>query len=248
MQTNFSCCHGVLQSPVRWLCSPNDSPEVLLAPEEINSEDIGVRPKALQDVDTTPCIPRPPGRMGAAASSLGAIGGDRPRGTVGQEKSGPQLQKEKLQELIRGFAHDVVGTGLEVQVRSQELTCATGSSEELFEALLKMDRRLCRIELWPTTATGEVGPAIALPLQQVESFLKGSRGSQAGELPSTSFEACTLTVARRDDVDVELVFDAPATRDDAFRCLKIFMLSVVGVDSEPVKKAALTPMAEQEER
>lgn len=162
----------------------------------------------------------------------------RPPAPISHLEDDKESAKVRLQRLIRDFAHDAVGPGLEIEAQSQalELVAASGGS---LQALLRMDRRLSRLELWPpSTSDGAIGsqPTLSVPLQLVERIVKGS-SNESGDMPEpssqdmtegvgSSRENSTLTIVQRSAADLRLVFDSAANRDKAYTCLRIFQMSV----------------------
>lgn len=137
--------------------------------------------------------------------------------------------KVRLQRLIRDFAHDAVGPGLEVEVQSEALRHSPGASPEgVVQALLRMDRRLSRMEVWPpSTVEGTVQgaqPFVSVALQQVGNIVKGP-GTES-EAPEADREHSMLTVVQRNGPDLRLSFDSAVSRDRAYTCLRIFQMSV----------------------
>lgn len=93
-----------------------------------------------------------------------------------------ETAKQRLQRLIRDFAHDAVGPGLEVEVQSSSLVVPATDANATMEAKLRMDRKLSRLELWsaiPGAQSAEGGQEmkgeqclLKLPLQQVKQITK----------------------------------------------------------------------------
>jgi len=153
-----------------------------------------------------------------------------PIGTSGSPEDEKETAKQRLQRLIRDFAHDAVGPGLEVEAASEAFASsgsASGSTEQ--KALLRMDHRLSRLELWPPTNEGIQGSiaTVAVPLQQVASIIKGL-SCEPGDKPDTSDPRnnATVTVIQRNGPDLRLIFDNSISRDRAYTCLRIFQMSV----------------------
>jgi len=227
MQSIFNCCHGMLEANGRWICS--SGADCGSMDEEVIGDD-------------------PVGGFKQVQSARGQdppmIGRGPPRPIAEQE-----TKKLKLQNIIRGFAHDVVGSGLDVEAQSLMLE-AFSPTCTLEAMLLRMDRRLSRLELWPPPDAGTCGsdsgglPTLALPLHQVEDLVKGSRSQGEAEPLDPSRDACTLTVASVQGQDLRLIFDSPATRDCAYTCLRIFQMSVdrsgPDKDAEPESTAGIT--------
>lgn len=162
----------------------------------------------------------------------------------GGQQDEKETAKQRLQRLIRDFAHDAVGPGLEVEAQTKGLIgVASASAEGVLEALLRMDRRLSRLELWPIS-TQDGPPAGSQPLyfvvlQQVAAINKGIGGIEGGAdgeedggaatEGTANFEtlnnAC-LSVVQRAGPELRLIFDSPVSRDRAYTCLRIFQMSV----------------------
>lgn len=147
-----------------------------------------------------------------------------PKSVAGDDK---ETAKQRLQRMIREFAHDVVGVGLPVEADYQCLP--HGHDDAPHEVTLRMDRRLTRIELWPpeeSVAPGMV-PLAQLELQEVASIVKGFSSSKAeDDRQDRSKEACTLSLVRRGGMPMRLVFETNVVRDRAYTCLRIFQMSV----------------------
>jgi len=170
--------------------------------------------------------------------SPGASGGTRsayPQQAVPPAPLGHGNEEEKesakvrLQRLIRDFAHDAVGPGLEIEAQSAALDGLAGCDNGTLQALLRMDRRLSRLELWPPSTSDGIlhgaSATFAVPLQQVASIAKGIaiNGNEAAE---PTRDSATLTVVQRNGPDLRLLFDNPSSRDRAYTCLRIFQMSV----------------------
>merc|ERR1719414_2862899 len=85
---------------------------------------------------------RAPRRPTIRNSSAGVQGGP--------SEDDKDMSKQRLQQLIRDFAHDVVfEAGLVVDARYIE-------RRESGKQLLRMDKRLSRLELWPMNDRGQV--------------------------------------------------------------------------------------------
>lgn len=224
MQTFFTCCHGYFESQAgRWICTAA-SAEVGAVDEEI----IGDESPAYQ-----------PHIHGEDAKVYGAnkLQYGRPPAPISHLEDDKESAKIRLQRLIRDFAHDAVGPGLEVEARSQVLQSIAGIPGGAVQTLLRMDRRLSRLELWPPSSTSSdsaVGsPTLTLPLPLVENILKGSsdEGGEPDQQDMTegsgsSKENATLTIVQRSGPLLKLVFDSRDSRDKAYTCLRIFMMSV----------------------
>lgn len=234
MQTIFNCCHGVFDTQAaKWICASHPSEGGPRVDEEvIGADDAFARGGFLS--------------AGAGSDDKFVARPSRPSaplplgGQPGHEDD-KETAKQRLQRLIRDFAHDAVGPGLNVEAHSQSLhgePWAAGGGP--VEATLRMDRRLSRIELWPPSTYEAMLPGTApmlhVPLQQVTSIAKGANpepGEAIGhpiahrvEHLSAPADSCMLTVARRAAPDLRLAFDTPIARDRAYTCLRIFQMSV----------------------
>jgi len=192
----------------------------------------------------------------ANAHSRLAVSSARTRGqSAPMPASGPGAQeddkdtaKQRLQRLIRDFAHDAVGPGLEVEAQSKalmDIDSATAAGVQ--QALLRMDRRLSRLELWPLNSVDGPPPGSQplyfITLHQVTAINKGVMvtASQAEEQgdgdggTAVDGEAAgisdlrinsSLTVVQRAGPEMRLLFDSGVSRDRAYTCLRIFQMSV----------------------
>eukprot|EP00419_Tripos_fusus_P009651 CAMPEP_0172657506 /NCGR_PEP_ID=MMETSP1074-20121228/2129_1 /TAXON_ID=2916 /ORGANISM="Ceratium fusus, Strain PA161109" /LENGTH=223 /DNA_ID=CAMNT_0013472589 /DNA_START=253 /DNA_END=924 /DNA_ORIENTATION=- len=165
---------------------------------------------------------------------------DGPKGVEDDKETA----KQRLQRLIRDFAHDAVGTGLGVEVQYETLASApTATQDGTLEAMLRMDRRLSCVEIWPlgTTESTLQGrePLLKIPLQQVSGIVKrtvsdAEEFAEAGSSPSrysSSRATCTLAIIRQPDIhgqqpELRITFDNSIARDRAYTCLRIFQMSV----------------------
>lgn len=213
----FNCCHGVLeQHTAKWICATQPSEENIRFEEEVIGEDHVAYNKAAMRKGQHPGAPLPLG---------------------GKPEEEKESAKQRLQRLIRDFAHDAVGIGLPIEAESPNLA-APGSS---LEVTLRMDRRLSRIELWPPNiheATIPCStPTLQVSLQSVSSIIKGKPcaggAPVVAEPPSgqeheewNTREACTLTIVRRGAADLRLIFESCIARDRAYTCMRIFQMSV----------------------
>lgn len=168
---------------------------------------------------------------------------DGPKG-VEEDK---ETAKQRLQRLIRDFAHDVVGEGLNVEVQCETLASIGAAAEDgTLEAMLRMDRRLSRVEIWPsgTNEKTQQGrePLLKMPLQQVSGIVKrnisevSAYAVEAGSSPSlysNSRATSTLAIIRQPGAqgqqpELRVTFDNSIARDRAYTCLRIFQMSVAG--------------------
>jgi hypothetical protein len=139
--------------------------------------------------------------------------------------------KARLQRLIRDFAHDTVGPGIEIDAQSKALETLPEYKDGSLPSLLRMDRRLSRLELWPLSSSQGTGEGTAgqqatysCSLQMVASIQKGS--SDGGSGSDTERENATLVIVQRDGHDLRIIFNGAAARDKAYTCLRIFQMSV----------------------
>ncbi|CAE7338018.1 Ferredoxin [Symbiodinium natans] len=128
-----------------------------------------------------------------------------------------ETAKQRLQRLIRDFAHDAVGTGLAVEVSTEE------SSEDSFQGTLRLDRRLSQVEIW---RPGEgASSTLTLPFNQVKSVAKVEIAdfdiSEAKDV-----DASSLTIESHQKPTIRLNFDSVMSRDRAYTCLRIFHMSI----------------------
>lgn len=223
MQTIFNCCHGMQTNAGKWICSTQPSdPNGLVDEEIIGDESPAYKPHLQGGPDD-----------GGGQSKISPGGGGYQRAPPAPIGHGPEDEKEsakvRLQRLIRDFAHDAVGPGLEIQALGETEQDADGNFKMPMQALLRMDRRLSRIELWPpSTSEGTIqgsSATISLPLQQVASIAKGVAPDGA-EAVDPDRDAATLTVVQRGGAELRLVFDSAVSRDRAYTCLRIFQMSV----------------------
>eukprot|EP00913_Durusdinium_trenchii_P019581 g18408.t1 len=127
-----------------------------------------------------------------------------------------ELAKQRLQRLIRDFAHDVVSNGLSVQVATNE---SEGGPEE---GTLRLDRKLRQVEFWQ----GEgVAATIVLPFSEVESISKVDTEEGRDAQPRT-----TLSLFSKGD-EVRVTFESTMARDRAFTCFRIFHMSASHVQA-----------------
>lgn len=167
-----------------------------------------------------------------------------PVGRPGGPEDEKGTAKQRLQRLIRDFAHDAVGPGLEVEAQCPGM--ASTHADGILEVRLRLDRRLSRIELWAMNATepniqGKEA-LLKLPLQQVTAITKRASNelgmgdtSEATPSEAVNSEAnsrgATLVLSRRSTSnavvpELRLTFDTPTARDRAYTCLRIFQMSV----------------------
>lgn len=223
MQSFFKCCNAVYEthSPY-WICAAHPSYGGCIDEETIGDEAVYRSSYYGAGHDE-----RHMSRRGAAPSPVGPGGHEDEKETA----------KQRLQRLIRDFAHDAVGPGLVVEAQCKSLcNDRLATPAGTLDALLRMDRRLSRIELWAANfevVTPGTLPSLEIALQKVTSIVKGSSGG-AQEADNFSLpadlgnarESCTLTIVRRDDPLLRLCFDSPISRDRAYTGLRIFQMSV----------------------
>lgn len=210
----------------KWICSTQGSePGGLVADEEIIGDESPADKPHIQGFEEGYGSKLSPGSTGTRGTYQRA-----PPAPIGHGlEDEKQSAKVRLQRLIRDFAHDAVGPGLEIEAQSESLQGAVGSNDGCLQSLLRMDRRLSRLELWPpSTSEGIVQGAAAIaaiPLQQVASIGKGVP-QQGNENLDAERENATLTVVQRSGPDLRLIFLDSSTRDRAYTCLRIFQMSV----------------------
>jgi len=177
----------------------------------------------------------PPGNLAGRNRAQGA---PVLAGGAGNHEDDKETAKQRLQRLIRDFAHDTVGPGLEVEAHSKALIgTASASSDGVIAALLRMDRRLSRLELWPLSTQGGSPPGsqpmYSVVLQQVAAINKGGSPPEAGTDGEQDAAAAIagrndtcLCVVQRQGPEMRLSFDSTVSRDRAYTCLRIFQMSV----------------------
>jgi len=215
MNKIFLCCNGVLegQPSARWICSGTS--EVGHMSEEV--------------ITSGTC-------RGQAAQPVPL---DGPKGVEDDKETA----KQRLQRLIRDFAHDAVGPGLGVEAQCETFASEpTATQDGTLEAMLRMDRRLSQVEIWPlgtSECTLQGNKALLkMPLQQVSAIVKRNISDEeiveAGSSPSRyskSRTTSTLVVIRQPGVrgqqpELRVTFDNSIARDRAYTCLRIFQMSV----------------------
>eukprot|EP00440_Ansanella_granifera_P041780 gb/GFBE01045299.1/.p1 GENE.gb/GFBE01045299.1/~~gb/GFBE01045299.1/.p1 ORF type:complete len:223 (+),score=35.26 gb/GFBE01045299.1/:1-669(+) len=206
MHALFNCCSGVQEEQSgKWICTPgggNATEEVVDDPSAASGSKDGKTglPNGMKGVSAP-----------APVSVLNAGEGEK------------ETAKYRLQRLIRDFAHDSVGPGLAVEVQSTELPDGEGPQE----ATLRMDRRLSQVEIWQ--AGGGSAASLIIPLQQVESIVKGFHSDSTDEARKEGVAArdsSSLTMLRKGKPEFRLTFDSAISRDRAYTCLRIFQMSV----------------------
>mmetsp|Transcript_80934 Transcript_80934/g.142777 ORF Transcript_80934/g.142777 Transcript_80934/m.142777 type:complete len:217 (+) Transcript_80934:124-774(+) len=200
MQSFFNCCSGSADEQ-KSLCNVGGGKEV---------EDIVNADTKAADKDSK--LVRPNG-----------LRSPNPAGSLGSEDE-KETAKHRLQRLIREFAQEVVGPGLGIEVLASEL----GDGGSLQEATLRMDRRLSQVEIWHQQ--GGPAPTLVIPLQQVDSIVKGFSQDSTDEAKSEALavprDNTSLTMVRKAKSEVRLIFDSTISRDRAYTCLRIFQMSV----------------------
>lgn len=162
-------------------------------------------------------------------------------GGVSAREDEKETAKQRLQRLIRDFAHDAVGTGMAIEVVAENCDPDIQVPTVVQEALLRMDRRLSCLEVWFTDHDG-LPPgrgstaSLKVPLELVSSISKGHfskeevASGKANELMDSGTQKappeCALTVMQMDTLKLRLFFDTPTARDRAYTCLRIFQMSV----------------------
>lgn len=232
---NWTCCHGIYDTESgRWICSSQSSGTRPLDEEVIGDEGpchVHNEPEhSAGKLSTTSGQRTASNRAGRGLAAPIQVGAARPK----EEK---ETAKHRLQLLIRDFAHDVVGPGLEVQVPWDALGDTVRAGGERAEALLRMDRRLSRLELWLVSAEKDTEPqdtsaTVTVPLQEVDLISKSS--SEPREQVPTGVvkvldsgrASSALTLTRKTGSDLRMIFETENIRDKAYTCLRIFQMSV----------------------
>mmetsp|Transcript_42600 Transcript_42600/g.92820 ORF Transcript_42600/g.92820 Transcript_42600/m.92820 type:complete len:251 (+) Transcript_42600:182-934(+) len=228
MQTIFNCCHGVFETHAgRWICSTHVSDTGTPVDEEIIGDEGPSSKPHVQRAQTS----EEQAKLVAARNTK--RGPPRPMGGPGGPEDDKETAKLRLQRLIRDFAHDAVGPGLEVEAQTQAVSSDSGGFVPSFPALLRMDHRLSRLELWPPSTQGGIlqgsTATLAVPLQQVASIAKGGfflLEQEVEEHSTEGRESSVLTVMQRSGPELRLLFDSTISRDRAYTCLRIFQMSV----------------------
>eukprot|EP00421_Protoceratium_reticulatum_P041029 CAMPEP_0168445072 /NCGR_PEP_ID=MMETSP0228-20121227/45379_1 /TAXON_ID=133427 /ORGANISM="Protoceratium reticulatum, Strain CCCM 535 (=CCMP 1889)" /LENGTH=243 /DNA_ID=CAMNT_0008459541 /DNA_START=96 /DNA_END=827 /DNA_ORIENTATION=+ len=210
-----------------WICSSSHASDSGPVDEEIIGDDGEVYKSHAGSDDKTGSF----GRQRRADAPL-------PVGGAGGPQDSKETAKQRLQRLIRDFAHDAVGPGLEVEAQCRALAgVANATSSGSLEALLRMDRRLSRIELWAPDAREDdmqgKEPLLKVSLQQVTAIAKraAAEGDEESSPESPSRDSATLSISRRSSSsatvpDLRITFDSSIARDRAYTCLRIFQMSV----------------------
>eukprot|EP00930_Biecheleria_cincta_P084520 TRINITY_DN73985_c0_g1_i1.p1 TRINITY_DN73985_c0_g1~~TRINITY_DN73985_c0_g1_i1.p1 ORF type:complete len:230 (-),score=48.40 TRINITY_DN73985_c0_g1_i1:46-735(-) len=158
------------------------------------------------------------------------ISAPAPLSAVSSVEDDKETAKHRLQRLIRDFAHDAVGAGLNVDAMCTEFA---DDENNTIKSVLRMDRRLSQVEVWRAAgSSGDAASAAVLisPLQQVESIMKGlpseSADAAKSELVATAKDGISLTMVRKGKSALCLTFESTVSRDRAYTCLRIFQMSV----------------------
>lgn len=196
---------------------------------------------ALGDVHTSLTEHAGKGAPGASKAFFPATGSTIPSHSRFSEDA-RETAKQRLQALIRDFAHAVVGTGIFVLAVSEDLVAA-GIAHDGGGAKLKlrMDRRLSRIELWPPVEPHEelqhVNPNLVISLKEISALLKSSEDAEPGGTNAVASrrpvgdaeDPNSLTIIHKLGPPLQLTFDGQVARDKAYTCLWIFQMSVDSV-------------------
>mmetsp|Transcript_87570 Transcript_87570/g.203684 ORF Transcript_87570/g.203684 Transcript_87570/m.203684 type:complete len:281 (-) Transcript_87570:55-897(-) len=175
MNKIFNCCHGMFEAQAgHWICAAHAS-ESGRVDEEIIGDDGATYKSHLAGDDL---------KLGGGRSGVRRGGPPMPVGGPGGAEDEKESAKQRLQRLIRDFAHDAVGPGLVVEAQCQVLNSLPSGSSGTLEAKLRMDRKLSRIELWSALAEG--GPQgeqllMKVALQQVKQITKRN-SNEAGDV------------------------------------------------------------------
>lgn len=218
MQAFLRCCNMLDPHTAYWLCSPSSAagvdPGVL--DEDLNAED---RLQSPAGIHAFQCTEKPKQLVTSAARRP-----PRPTHPGVPSEDDKESSKVRLQRLIRDFAHDAVGPGIEVEAHSLALDGLADVADSCtLTVLLRMDRRLSRLELWPLSPR-DACATMALPLQQVASVAKGD--DREGQAPDPSRDGTSLTLHQLSGPDLRLDFSTFEQRDRAWTCLRIFHMSV----------------------
>lgn len=172
-------------------------------------------------------------------------------GGSGAAEAENDTSKQRIRRLIRDFAHEVVfEPGILVRARYFE-------RRELGKQLLRMDRRLSRLELWPVDSQGQVPEGskatLTVELQLVTSISKAEdrtardvcmapagEGEEANEEEDCADEVALL-LSHSGGRELWLVFDSSVSRDRACTCLCIFQKSLPSQALPYVEAAANSP-------
>eukprot|EP00747_Dinoflagellata_sp_TGD_P020611 gnl/TRDRNA2_/TRDRNA2_127935_c0_seq1.p1 gnl/TRDRNA2_/TRDRNA2_127935_c0~~gnl/TRDRNA2_/TRDRNA2_127935_c0_seq1.p1 ORF type:complete len:258 (+),score=54.81 gnl/TRDRNA2_/TRDRNA2_127935_c0_seq1:87-776(+) len=200
------------QSCRTWICSAQVSELVGNVDEEIMGDESPAYKPHIQNDDS------PVAKLAQQQSPLKKVP-DRPVGGPGAPQDDKVTAKTRLQQLIRDFAHEAVGPGVEVAAESAMLAGRV-------QGVLRMDRRLSRIEVWPPAdGAKKASPMCQVPLGKVCQISKDV-SRQNGEQPAPDIDSCTLVVLQLSGIELRLIFDSTGTRDRAYACLRVFQKSV----------------------
>mmetsp|Transcript_75133 Transcript_75133/g.199525 ORF Transcript_75133/g.199525 Transcript_75133/m.199525 type:complete len:289 (-) Transcript_75133:272-1138(-) len=180
MNKIFNCCHGMFEPQhSHWMCNAK-SAEGGRVDEEIIGDDGHAYNRLTTGEEMS-------GKLGHGGSRSGGRSRAGPPMPVGSQEDDKETAKSRLQKLIREFAHDAVGNGLEVEVQGAPMSAsAVEGTTGAFQARLRMDRKLSRLELWSLGSMQggqERGEQclMKLPLQQVKQITKLS-GVEPGDV------------------------------------------------------------------
>uniref|UniRef100_A0A7S4Q5Q2 Uncharacterized protein n=1 Tax=Alexandrium monilatum TaxID=311494 RepID=A0A7S4Q5Q2_9DINO len=176
MNKVLHCCHGMFepqQGQGHWICSTRSAGAGAKMDEEVISDE------AVGSMGDD-------GKGGSRSGARGRPGPPVPIGGPGAAEDEKETAKQRLQRLIRDFAHDAVGRGLPVEASCQTLA-VTAECNGTMEAKLRVDRKLSRLELWSHGGAGG-DPVLKgehcvmkVPLQQVKQIYK-LKGAEPGDV------------------------------------------------------------------
>mmetsp|Transcript_144274 Transcript_144274/g.204031 ORF Transcript_144274/g.204031 Transcript_144274/m.204031 type:complete len:195 (+) Transcript_144274:55-639(+) len=162
------------------------------------------------------------GQKGDKEKTVGHISAFSARAPIdATQEDDRETAKQRLQRLIRDFAHDAVGPGLPVEVSIQESEEGTAN----FQGMLRLDRRLSQVEIWPAVEEG-TSSSITVPFNQVKSVSKFSDCPDIDISETKDGDAPSLTIESTQKPTVKLCFDSAMSRDRAYTCLRIFHMSM----------------------
>jgi len=155
---------------------------------------------------------------------------DGPKGVEDDKETA----KQRLQHLIRNFAHEAVGPGIGIEAQCATLASAPIAAQDgTLEAMLRMDRRLSRVEIWPL-GTSEGTLQGSSPAESTSVFFLAS---------STEVQAFLTSLERSDYFGVYYLL-----RDstDAVRADKGCVLAAVKKNGWALEHAASGLKADEE--
>lgn len=240
MQMLFNCCHCVHTEASRWIHGEDE----FIATETPDAQGRGGSASEPLPISASTNFRAAPLKVDQKGAST-------------QVKTFTPTELEKFKTMVAEFSDELIGHGgLEVEVFCSDF------SANYVEAKLRMDTRLTRLEVWPPAAYSVAAdrdmtvdmaralptPPLTLPvlLQHVKEIVKGVKLLN-GEEPDKFKEASALTLSRRGQADVRIIFDSPANRDRAAASLRVLCKSVEQRDGEPTgdevadEKAAPAP-------